>query len=471
MANLIDKIRRSIPLAGNPQADLTAEDFEDFDPSGGSGEGEDEEGQDGEDEESEGGSGGDEQQDEEQEEGEGSGDGSEQEKDGEDTEDGQSGEQDGEGSEDEGEDGEDGSETGEDGEDTGSSESGDTDGNDPHNLDDDEREEVKEDMQQSSAERDMSEWFQTDDDYEEPSRFVERYFEQLQDARSEPETQIARRKRDRDERIESTSVAVRHQEVLDEYEDRFADEITEAFRKIKTRSAPKPSEHGQRVNMRGVVRRRSGDMAEERLYLEMEPSEVGDRCVTVVVDGSGSMDELEVKLALYALADATDQIGDNFAATTYDTETSSMFKSNYNPRTNLITGPTEQFKSEHLDTFNADGLTPTATGISDGRSLTEVTPNSEDVIIVITDGLANIDADGNPCDDNRVNNPAMNQASNQVNAAINGGKRVIGVGVGEHLEDDAMHKIFGNNYVKTEMEGIADALIDIYRKQMDTDAS
>lgn len=465
MANLIDKIRRSIPLAGNPQADLTAEDFEDFEPNGGGGDGDEEE-QDGQDEDESGEGSGD---GEEEEQGEDSGEGSEQGEEGEESD--ENGDNAGEGSEEEGEEGEDGEESGEDGSDTGSSENGDTDGDDPHNLDDEEREDVKEDMEQSSAERDMSDWFQTDENYEEPSKFVKRYFEQLQDARSEPETQIGRRKRDRDERIEDTNIAVRHQEVLDEYDDRFADEISEAFRKIKTRSAPKPSEHGQRVNMRGVVRRRSGDMAEERLYLEMEPSEVGDRCITVVVDGSGSMDELEVKLALYALADATEQIGDNFAATTYDTESSAMFQSNYNPRTNLITGPTEQFKSEHLDTFNADGLTPTATGISDGRSLTELTPNSEDVIIVITDGLANINLDGKACDDNNVNNQAMEQASNQVNAAINGGKRVIGVGVGEHLEDDAMHKIFGNNYVKTEMEGIADALIDIYRKQMETDAS
>lgn len=465
MANLIDKIRRSIPLAGNPQADLTAEDFEDFEPNGGGGDGDEEE-QDGQDEDESGEGSGD---GEEEEQGEDSGEGSEQGEEGEESD--ENGDNAGEGSEEEGEEGEDGEESGEDGSDTGSSENGDTDGDDPHNLDDEEREDVKEDMEQSSAERDMSDWFQTDENYEEPSKFVKRYFEQLQDARSEPETQIGRRKKDRDERIEDTNIAVRHQEVLDEYDDRFADEISEAFRKIKTRSAPKPSEHGQRVNMRGVVRRRSGDMAEERLYLEMEPSEVGDRCITVVVDGSGSMDELEVKLALYALADATEQIGDNFAATTYDTESSAMFQSNYNPRTNLITGPTEQFKSEHLDTFNADGLTPTATGISDGRSLTELTPNSEDVIIVITDGLANINLDGKACDDNNVNNQAMEQASNQVNAAINGGKRVIGVGVGEHLEDDAMHKIFGNNYVKTEMEGIADALIDIYRKQMETDAS
>lgn len=464
MVSIIDKIRQKFPLTGEPNSDLTAEDFEDFDPNGSGGDGEDEEGQDnGDDEESGGSSGqGDEEESEEgDEQGDGSGEGDEEQE--------------------EGEPGEDGEESGEsesqgDGDDENSSESSSSssqdgqDGEKPDPLDDDELEEMKEDMEESSAERDMSDWLQTDGDHEDTSKFVERYYEQLQDARSDPETQLEKRKRDRDDRVESENTSVRHDKVIDEYDDRFADEIKEAFRKIKTRSAPKPSEHGQRVNMRGVVRRRSGDMAEERLYLEMEPSEVGDRCITVVVDGSGSMDELEIKLALYALADATTQIGDNFAATTYDTEQSSAFRSNYNPRTNIITGPTEQFEDEHLDTFNADGLTPTASGIEDGRSLTEITPNSEDVIIVVTDGLANIDRDGEPHDDQNVHNPAMEEASNQVNAAINNGKRVIGVGVGEYLDDEAMHKIFANNYVKTEMSGIADALIDIYRDQMETKA-
>jgi Mg-chelatase subunit ChlD len=454
MASLIDKIRQKIPVAGSPDADLSVEDFEDFDPHGGNGDGDDEEESQGDDEEQEGENGDGQQQEEE------SGENGNNEEGEESQENGENDQED-----------EEGKGSDKDGDNENESSEGEQNSRENSPLDEDERQDLKEDMEDSSAERDMSDWFEVDENYEEPSKFVKRYYEQLQDARSDPETQLEQRKRDRDEREQSQSVSVRHQEVLQEYNKRFADEITEAFRKIKTRSAPKPSEHGQRVNMRGVVRRRSGDMAEERLYLEMEPSEVGDRCVTVVVDGSGSMDELEVKLALYALSDATEQIGDNFAATTYDTESSAMFASNYNPRTHLITGPTEQFKPENLDTFNANGLTPTASGIADGRSLTEITPNSEDVIIVITDGLANITEDGTACDDDNIHNRAMEQASEQFSAAINNGKRVIGVGVGEYLEDDAMHKIFGNNYVKTEMDGIADALIDIYQKQMETDAS
>lgn len=466
MASIIDKIRKKLPLTGEPQSDLDATDFEDFDPNG-SGDGDDEE-QDGEQgDEEQDGSGSGEGEEEEEQDGDGSGGGNDEE--GEESDD-ESGQEQGEGGEGE-EEGEDGDESDDGSQSSSSSADDGSDGDKPEPLDDDELEEMKENMEESSAERDMSDWLQTDDNYEEPSKFVKRYYEQLQEARSDPETQLERRKRDRDDRVEDQTTSVRHSQVIEEYDDRFADEIKEAFRKIKTRSAPQPSEHGQRVNMRGVVRRRSGDMAEERLYLEMEPSEVGDRCITVVVDGSGSMDELEIKLALYALADATQQIGDNFAATTYDTEQSTAFRSHYDPRTNLITGPTEQFEDEHLDTFNANGLTPTASGIADGRSLTEITPNSEDVIIVVTDGLANIDTDGNPHDDQNIHNPAMDEASNQVNAAINNGKRVIGVGVGEHLDDEAMHKIFGNSYVKTEMEGIADALIDIYREQMETDAS
>jgi len=246
----------------------------------------------------------------------------------------------------------------------------------------------------------------------------------------------------------------------------FADEIREAFRKIKTREAPKPAEYGQRINVRGVIRKRSGDPTEERLYLEMDQSEVGDRCITVVVDCSGSMDESEIKLALMALADACEQIGDRFTATAYSTE---HCRRHGDPgmKTDLITAPTEKFKPEHLDSFNAHGYTPTASGIQDGRALADITPNSEDVLIVITDGVANVDKDSN-VHSNEVGNPAMVEAQEQFSAAINEGKRVIGIGVGDHLDDNAMTKIFGNSYIRTDMDKIADLLVEIYRGQMRT---
>lgn len=328
-------------------------------------------------------------------------------------------------------------------------------------------EDMIEDMEEIDAERDMSEWYDTKEDYEDPSGFIDSHFDQLQEERTAPEAEIEKRKQNRDNRIEDVRTGVSHQRVKEEYDDRFADEVKEAFRQIKTRSAPQPSEYGQRTNMRGVIRRKSGDKTEERLYMEMEPSEVGDRAITVVLDSSGSMDELEIKLALYALRDATRQIGDNFAAITYDTEKTGYGRSTYNVRTNLINGPHERFKPEHLDTFKAHGYTPTASGVDDGRSISELSPNSEDVLIVVTDGIANIDQDGNKHDEHS-DNKAMNEANDAVAKAIAEGKRVIGVGVGEHLEDKSMRNIFGENYIRTDMTDIADTLVDIYEDQMNT---
>lgn len=60
----------------------------------------------------------------------------------------------------------------------------------------------------------------------------------------------------------------------------------------------------------------------------------------------------------------------------------------------------------------------------------------------------------------------MVEAQEQFSAAINEGKRVIGVG--DHLDDNAMTKIFGNSYIRTDMDKIADSLVEIYRGQMRT---
>lgn len=62
----------------------------------------------------------------------------------------------------------------------------------------------------------------------------------------------------------------------------------------------------------------------------------------------------------------------------------------------------------------------------------------------------------------------MVEAQEQFSAAINEGKRVIGIGVGDHLDDNAMTKIFGNSYIRTDMDKIADLLVEIYRGQMRT---
>lgn len=469
---LLKKLKNSIPSRGEPESNIRASDFDDLENSGG-GDDEGDNSSDGEeqDEQEDNGSGGENEQDNQEENGSGGNDedseeGDEQDNEedngsgGNDQDDGQDDDQDGEenGSGGDNEDSEEGEEQDEDG---GNS----NNNNDGDKQDDSELEDLQSEMERSSRERDMSNWADTEEDYEDPSKFIKNFYEQVQEDRAEPETEIDKRRSERDERINEVNNEVTVDMLREEYEKRFADEISEAFRKIKTREAPQPAEHGQRINMRGVVRKRSGDPTEERLYLEMDDSEVGDRCVTVVVDSSGSMDELEIKLALLALADATEQIGDRFTATSYYTSTIGWDVDE--THTDLITAPTENFEIEHTKSFNAKGFTPTAHGIEDGRSLSDITPNSEDVIIVITDGVANIDLSGSKHTQSTHNTP-MEQASDQVNTAINEGKRVIGMGVGEDITNEDMKKIFGNNYVRADMGQIADRLVEIYRRQMET---
>ena len=324
-------------------------------------------------------------------------------------------------------------------------------------------ESLKNKMEKVSAEKDMSDWYDTNSDYTDTADFVENYYENYLDNLENPETDIEIRKEDRDKRVENKNCYVPHAQVLEKYESKFEDDIVEAFRQIKTRESPKAAEHGQRINTRGVIRRRAGDLTEERLYLEMDQSEVGDRCITVVVDVSGSMNELEVKLALLSISKACEQIGDRFTAVTYSTDRCNRHR--FELENHLITGPTEKFKPEHLDGFTTVGYTPTASGIKDGREISQLSPNSEDVIIVITDGLANITLDKKFVESD-TDTPAMKDANKQYNAAVNEGKRVIGVGVGEHMDDKAMSAIFNDSYFLTEMDEISETLIDIYKKQM-----
>jgi len=471
---LIKTIKNKLPFGGQPESNLSIKDFPESDNSSNSESGEDgqEGGENEEEQEGESGSGENEEEQENGEDGEnesnesGSGENEEEQENEEDGQEGGENEEEQEGESGSGENEEE-QENGEDGEnesnESGSNESGESGSNE---NEDSEIEDMKSEMDNSSAERDMSEWHDTTSDYENPADFVQEYYQKLQEQRAEPETDIAKRVKERDQRTNSVNTHVTDTRVKNEYDSRFADEISEAFRKIKTREAPKAAEYGQRINMRGVVRKRSGDPTEERLYMEMDQSEVGDRCITVVVDGSGSMDELEIKLALMALADACEQIGDRFVATTYDTESTRGFGTR-DIRTHLITAPSEKFESEHLNSFNANGYTPTASGIHDGRALADITPNSEDVMIVITDGIANIDMDGEKHSENKESKP-MNEASKQVAAAINEGKRVIGLGVGTYLSDQDMEKIFGSSYFRADMDEISDTLVEIYKQQMKT---
>jgi len=454
---LIEKIKNSLPFGGKPESNITVSDFESQDNSENSNENEPEESSnensenensENESEQSEGN--GDEKQDNE----------NSDEKDGGNGNNEDSEKQDGEDSEEENN----GNSNSEDSEKQDDEKSNEGSGNNENEYsEENELDNIKSEMDNSSAERDMNDWENSDGEIS--SDFIEQQFKNLQEKRTEPSSEIGIRQKERDERIENVNTIVSAEQVLEKYEERFADEIKEAFRKIKTKEAPKPAEYGQRINMRGVIRRRSGDQSEERLYLEMDQSEVGDRCITVVVDSSGSMDELEIKLALMALADACEQIGDRFIATHYCTTTTRF--SNPGVETNLITAPTERFKKEHLNSFNAYGYTPTPDGIKDGRSLSELSPNNEDVIIVITDGVANIGHDGKKYSNEPSNKP-MKESKEQVNAALNEGKRVIGIGVGPNLKNESMEKIFGSSYIRTDMDGIADTLVNIYKKQMKT---
>lgn len=324
-------------------------------------------------------------------------------------------------------------------------------------LSDEEVEDELNEMEdQSRGDSSAEEWYDTNDSSVDDT-FADDEYDRLQDELADPETEMGKRQRERDDRDRAR---IPNEEICEKYEDQFAKDVADVFREIKTRERRKPATHGSTINVRGVIRRRAGDKTEDKLFKKGKPSEAGDRCITVVVDSSGSMSETQIKIALKGLADASDRIGDRFAATAFYTKGRGVSTTT---ETDLITAPNESFQDEHLDSFRADGKTPTGSGIKDGRGLSEYMPNNEEVIIVVTDGEANISMD-----DTSGSNP-KEDAADQVETARSQNKRVIGIGVGRSVSEGYMEEIFGDGgYITTEMENITDILLEVYKNQMDT---
>lgn len=324
-------------------------------------------------------------------------------------------------------------------------------------LSDEELEDLIDELEELEDDDNANDWnnLPEETDLDEPSPFAEQIKKEIEEEEQQEETEIGRETKERDERIDSDTANISTDEVQEEYDDRLEKDVAEAFREIKTRDRPKPSTSGKEIGVRNYIRNRAGDNTEDRLFLEQKPAEAGDRSITVCVDASGSMSEMKTKIALLGISNACDIIGDRFAAVEF-----------HQNQTNLITGPTENFNTKHLNSFNSGGGTPTASGIQFARSVSDMTPNSENVIIVITDGIANIGLNGQR--KGGTNNVPIAQAASQVEKARLEGKRVIGLGVGDDISEGYLEALFGDNYVTTDEEDLADTLLEIYKGQMRT---
>jgi hypothetical protein len=229
------------------------------------------------------------------------------------------------------------------------------------------------------------------------------------------------------------------------------DAIKKEFQDLRSKPSARPSRSGARAHKGNIVRHASGNKSIRKLSKRRTVSDFGGRAVSFALDGSGSMDEEdteseytrleEAKIALGALGEAISEMG--------DTVMGSCFDDLYNPT--LVTAPDEDFSWRHLDGVDSTlGSTPMASGIDDAAGLLDGVNEPERALFVL--------CDGEPSD--------LRATKEAIEDARNDGIDVIGIGFGGVNEYD-MECMFGESYVVTSPESLAEDVIGVYRDMID----
>ena len=289
-----------------------------------------------------------------------------------------------------------------------------------------------------------------EEDYEEPSEMWERRADAIERAELEGQTDLGQLKHERDERLDGDRRNNRAEKVRNILRDEdIAQEIIDAFRRLRTRDVKVPVTSGEEINVPNAIEHLAGNYQQRKVYNRTQRIETGDRAVAVSVDLSGSMRLMSALAALGALHIATREIGDDMAAV--------GFHSGNN--TPLIKSFDEEWRWDLMEGMTAGGSTPMPAGINTALDLFERAHNKERVLIVVTDGMPNVSLEGNdPTDEARS---LVEQARTNENI------KVIGLAVGG-VNEEGMTEIFGSDgYVKADRSNLADRLVEIYWRQMD----
>jgi len=339
-------------------------------------------------------------------------------------------------------------------------------------------EDVAEEMD-GRDESDMAEKFDVDVDeiHRADERDIERWHQLVKNL-SAYDTDITRRKRERDKRIDRGVAKTPSDELRKRAEQSGAiEELKQGLRDLVTRPAPQPDTVGPQIDPYNVTRRAAGDRTVRELFEEYVQTETGDRCVGLATDISGSMrgDIEELKIAGGVFAEATEIIGDQFvweAFTDQYSDTHTPTEERLDLR--IVTAPDEQFQWGHVDSFRAKNNEPTAAAIRDCRMLMEQTETREYVMIVITDGATLIEEDGTHyrSRDSSGRGAPIDQTRRAVRECRQAGFDVIGLGIGG-MDDEKMAEQFGEdergnaNYKLTSIDDLAEDVLEIYRRMMD----
>lgn len=247
---------------------------------------------------------------------------------------------------------------------------------------------------------------------------------------------------------------------------RLRDEHRRMFRKLTTQDMAIPAKKGNRVNLNNVIQQAAGNKSQRKLYNKKQKVANGNRLVAVSADLSGSMNGWQVKLALAAIAEATDMVGDDFLATCWkgtNSSTACGYKQG-SAGIGLICGVNEEFKWEQLDEFQSGGGTPTADGVDITARLMEDTHAREKLMIVITDGCP---SSGYGEVDERLTGNPVTDAAQMVRDTQAENIKTIGLYIGNNADNTSMSQIFGNRgFVSASIDDLAQKLVGVYQQQL-----
>lgn len=279
----------------------------------------------------------------------------------------------------------------------------------------------------------------------------------------EYDTDIKARKRDRDKMIEKNSWrdGRDHASLRTQAENNgIISELKDGFRQMVSRPTPQPSLQGPQVDPMNVARRAAGDMTVRELFEEYVETETGDRCIGIATDVSGSMgDQIDLlKIAGGAIAEATDIVGDDFVWEAFDDRASDGLN------LQIVKAPDEDWDWEYVDSIGAGGNEPTAAGIRDCRTLMEETDAREYIMLVITDGMALVNEDGDYLGSS--SNEPVEHARQAVRECRQDDINVMGMGIGS-MDDRKMRETFGaGNYQLSSIDQLAHDVLDFYASHM-----
>lgn len=346
---------------------------------------------------------------------------------------------------------------------------------------------------------------QIDDPYE-PSKTDRGQFDRLKREEKLPTDSIEKRVRERDDAI--SDLDANQQVMVDEAQNMAAEsdvieDTVDEFRRIRSRVNTTPAEDGAGVHIDNAISRHAGDMSVDNYHTRTERMEQGGRAVGVTLDTSGSMTPFgvsispidEARVAVAAIGFAADTIGDEFVATSfksYDDHLNAQERTDarkkkvkmenkdtkpddangYVPddliQRKIITPPGEPFEWEHIADTKANGGTPTAHAILDMTHILDRVERNDKLQIVITDGQANADLDNWEYNINQTDaSAAADDARKTIRQAEDQGIEVVGVALGNDIEPSYMDSVFGDSYIMSQPDTLAEDLIDLYQSKLD----